>query len=139
MRLSDVRGARTIDLIADVIGPITSIAADEEAMELFSPKEVPDGMTSRQYFLSRVGRAAPALLRGHRDEVVEILAAIEGETPEQYLDGLSLPKLLGDMVSLMTDEALLDFLAPSDSAPGSSGGASEPTVGQPEQTPSRAS
>ena len=34
MRLSDVRGDRTLDVIADLIDPISEIASDEEAVAL---------------------------------------------------------------------------------------------------------
>ena len=44
MRLSDVRGERTLDVIADLIGPIAEIASDEEAAALFRREKVPEGV-----------------------------------------------------------------------------------------------
>lgn len=134
MKLSDVRGDRTIDVIADVIGPISNIAEDENAMELFKAKDVPEGMTQQQFFAKRVKKSAPALLRDHKQDVIAILAAIEGVTPEEYAESLNLAKLLGDMVELMTDETILDFLPQSTSGEESLEGASESTQAQQEQT-----
>lgn len=134
MKLSDIKGERTFDVIADVIGPISSIAEDENAMELFKAKDVPDGMTPQQFFAKRVKKSAPALLRDHKQDVIAILAAIDGVTPEEYAETLNLAKLLGDMVELMTDETILDFLPQSTSGEESSEGASDPTQGQDEPT-----
>ena len=50
MRLSDVKGERTLDVIADIIDPIANIAEDKEASELFTRKKLPDGMDPRQVF-----------------------------------------------------------------------------------------
>lgn len=134
MKLSDVRGDRTIDVIADVIGPISNIAEDENAMELFKAKDVPEGMTPQQFFAKRVRKSAPALLRDHKQDVIDILSAIKGVTPEDYAKSLNLVSLLHDMVELMTDETILDFLPQSTSDEESLEGASEPTQGQDEPT-----
>lgn len=113
MKLSDVRGERTLDVIADLIGPIAEIASDEEAARLFRREAVPEGVTAREFFTERAKSAVPALLRGHRDAVISILAAIEGTDREEYAESLNLAKLLRDVVDLMTDEEFVAFLSPS--------------------------
>lgn len=136
MKLSDIKGERTFDVIADVIGPITNIAEDDAAMELFRAQEVPAGMTPRQFFVKRARKAAPIILKNHRGDVVEILAALEGVTPSEYVADLSLAKLIGGLVELLTDEALLDFLPQSETEGASSGDASVLTLDRTDPTPS---
>lgn len=124
MRLSDVRGDRTLDVIADLIDPISEIASDEEAVALFRREKVPEGVEPRDFFVKRARKAAPALLKGHKQQVIQILATIEGTDPEEYAESLNLAKLLRDLVDLMTDEEFVAFLSPSETgtagaAPGS--------------------
>lgn len=115
MRLSDVRGERALDVVADLVEPVASIASDEEAAALFRREKCPEGMTPMQFFGQRVRASLPALLRGHKADVVAILSTIEGTTPEEYEGGLTLAKLAVDVAELMNDEAFTGFLASSGS------------------------
>lgn len=124
MKLSDVRGDRTLDVIADLIDPIAEIASDEEAVALFRREKVPEGVEPRDFFVRRARKAAPALLKGHKRQMIQILATIEGTDPADYAESLNLAKLLRDLVELLTDEEFVAFLSPSETgtegaAPGS--------------------
>lgn len=105
MRLSDIKGERTLEVIADIIDPIANIAEDEEASALFKREKLPDGMTAKKFLLQRARKSAPALLKGHKEDIIAILAAIEGTTPDEYAGALNLVKLIKDTVDLLTDEA----------------------------------
>lgn len=131
MRLSDVRGDRTLDVIADLVGPVASIAEDEAAAALFRRERVPEGMTASQFFAKRVRTSLPTLLRGHKGDVISILSTVKGVTPEEYADGLSLASLLADVADLLSDEEFLGFLtsAGGEAAGGASGSASGTTEG----------
>ena len=109
MRLSDIRGDRCIDVIADITAPVISIAQDEEAKRLFAKRACPEGVEPSDFMLSRVKEALPALLRGHKADLVQILASINGKTPEEYSDGLNLAVLMRDVVELITDEEFGSF------------------------------
>lgn len=112
MRLSDIRGERVFDVIADIIEPACNIAQDEDAASLFDRSiKRPDGMEPSQFALERVKRAVPKLMRTHRDDLVAILASIEGVTPEQYVQDLTMPKLIQAVYEMLTDEDLLAFLS----------------------------
>ena len=129
MRLSDIKVERLLELAAALIAPAADIAMDETAGELFRPKSVPEGMSAQDFLLERVKRGLPALLRDKRRQVVEILAAIEGVDPEDYLAGLTMEKLAGDCVALLTDEAFraLFISAQTGRVGGSCGSARENT------------
>ena len=111
MKLSEVKGERTIDVIAEIIEPIANIAQDDVARELFSRKPCPDGMEPSDFMAQRIKGAAPKLLKDHKQDVVAVMAAIEGVTPEEYTEGLNLAKLVKDLVDMVTDEALVAFLS----------------------------
>ena len=111
MKLSNIKGERTFDVIADIIDPIADIAADPDASELFSRKPVPDGMTAKQFITKRVKAAVPALLKGHKASIIEIFAAIKGVTPEEYTKSLDLVGLVKDCIELLTDDVFISLFS----------------------------
>ena len=127
MKLSDVKGDRCLDVVADIIGPVCSIAEDKDAVELFKPKNVPEGMTANQYFAKRMKVGVPKLLKHHKDDVVEILSVIQGVKPDEYLDDLTLPKLVTDVLEMLTDKEIVAFLSSQQATDGLSTGVSEST------------
>lgn len=109
MKLSDIKGERVFDVIADIIDPVVNIAQDEDAAELFKPRELPEGMEPWMFFLSRVKKSLPPLLKAHRDDFVTILATIEGVPNEVYMEDMTLSKLLSDVIGLVTDREFMSF------------------------------
>lgn len=130
MRLSDVKGERTLDVVAGIIDPIANIAEDEAAAELFKRKKLPDGMTPQKFILQRARKAVPALLNGHKDDVISILSTIEGTSPDAYKESLNLGKLFKDCVELITDEAFETFFTSAQTSETSSGSAQVNTQAQ---------
>ena len=109
MKLSEIKGERVFDVIAEVIDPIVSIAQDKEAAELFAPKQKPKDMEPWDFFLQRVRKSLPKLLKDHRDDFVTIMAAVNDTTPKKYMDGMTLATLLNDVVELITDREFVSF------------------------------
>lgn len=111
MRLSDIKGERVFDVIADIIEPAVNIATDKDASRMFTREAVPDGMTAEQFAAKKVRECAPRLMRSHKSDIIAIMSAIEGVEPEEYVKDLSLAKLIGDVTAMMTDEDLLAFFS----------------------------
>ena len=109
MRLSDIKGDRTLEVIAEIIDPIANIAEDEEASAMFKREKLPDGMTVKKFLLKRVRKSLPALLKGHKADIIEILSAIEGVSADEYAGALNLVKLVKDCTDLLTDEAFMEL------------------------------
>ena len=114
MKLSEVKGDRVLDVIADVIDPIANIAQDKDVAAMFKREAVPEGMEAREFFAARMRKSVPALLKGHKSDIIAILAAIEGVAPEQYAASLNLAKLFTDVMELLTDDAFVNFLSSSE-------------------------
>ena len=127
MRLSDVKGERVFDVLADIIDPIANIAEDEQAAALFKKSKLPEGMTPGKFLLERARKAAPALLKGHKGDIIAILAAIEGVEPETYNGALNMFRLFKDCVSLLSDEAFSELFISAQTG-GTSGAAQETTT-----------
>lgn len=130
MKLSDIKGDRVLDVIADIIDPIANMVQDKDVAAMFKREAVPDGMEARDFFTKRMCKGLPVLLKGHKADIIAIMAAIEGVTPEQYAASLDFPKLFTDVMELVTDDAFLNFLSSSKTgkdadAPGSASASSE--------------
>ena len=109
MRLSDIKGDRTLEVIAEIIDPIANIADDEEASAMFKREKPPDGMTAKKFLLKRIRKSLPVLLKGHKADIIAILSTIEGVSAEEYAGALNLVKLVKDCTDLLTDEAFMEL------------------------------
>lgn len=105
MKLSEVKGERVLDVIADIVEPVVSIATSEEFKALF--KKADNEADAR----ANIVRAVPSLIKSHKDEAIAILAAIGGVTKEQYVSEMTFPTLIRDVNELLTDDVFTDFLA----------------------------
>lgn len=127
MKLSDIKGDRVLDVIADIIDPIANMVQDEDVAAMFKREAVPDGMEARDFFAKRMRKGLPVLLKSHKTDIIAVMAAIEGVTPEQYAASLDFPKLFTDVMELVTDGAFLNFLSSQETGKGADahGSASE--------------
>lgn len=111
MRLSDIKGERTFDVVAALVEPVANIAADENAVRLFKREKCPKGQTPREFMLGKIRASVPALMTEHKRDLAVILATLKGVAPEEYVEGLDMMALLGDVVELVTDEDFSVFLS----------------------------
>ena len=129
MKLSDIQGERVFDVIADIIDPIANIAEDEQASAMFRRERLPEGMTAKEFLIQRARKSLPALFKGHKGDIIAILAAIGGVSEEQYKRELNPIKLMQDATELLTDEAFGVLFLSAQSGK-SSGSAQENTEGE---------
>ena len=127
MRLSDIKGDRVFDVIADIIDPIANIASDETASAIFKREKLQEGMTAQAFLMERARKAVPALLKGHKSDIITVLATIEGTSADDYRASLTLAKLMQDTAELLTDEAFCELFISAQSG-ASSGSAQENTA-----------
>lgn len=127
MKLSDIKGERTLEVIAELIDPIANIAEDEQASAMFKREKLPEGMTAREFVAQRAKKSTPILLKNHKEDVISILATLEGVTVGEYTNSLNIAKLMTDILELLTDEDFMSFFtsAPEKAAGESSGSAPE--------------
>lgn len=111
MRLSEIRGERVFDVIADIIEPACNIAEDPNASKLFTRDDKPEGMEATEWVLKKVKESVPSLMKSHRDDLMAIICAIKGVEREEYVDSLTMSTLLQDVYELLTDGDLLAFLS----------------------------
>lgn len=84
------------------------------------------------FFAKRLKENAPALLKSHKADFIQIFAAIEGKTVDEYSGELNLVKMINDLIELLTDEVFLSLFQSAQTKTGgaSSGNARENTKAQ---------
>ena len=109
MKLSDYKGEEAIEVLADIIEPLTAILGDKDLREFVADnkgKKIP-----------RIAYIKP-ILKNHPKEVIEVLAGIEKEPVEEYekkVNILTLPMKLLELVndpqmqSLFTSQGQTDM------------------------------
>ena len=131
MRLSDIKGDRTLEVIAEIIDPVANITEDEEASALFKREKLPEGMTAKKFLIKRIRKSMPVLLKGHKADIIAILSAIEGVSAEEYAGALNLVKLVKDCTDLLTDEVFMELFISAQSENNS--GSAQESIEAPEQ------
>lgn len=76
MKISDFKGEKGIDLIGDIIEPVSKIFSDEIVRGLFTPEKSGE----------KKNKAAIAkhICKEYSTEVIEVLAAMNEVSPEEY-------------------------------------------------------
>lgn len=110
MKLSEVKGKRVFDVMADLVDPLANIATSEAVKRAFSASDRPKGMTDGEFAIKRLRDSAPTIIREHRHDVVNVLSSIAGVTPEEYEKDMTMMSLLMDIMELLGDDDFLAFL-----------------------------
>ena len=104
MKLSDIKGERAIEVIADLIEPVANIATDKECADLFSVRPVKGedkNVSARKHLVKKV----PLLLRTHKRDVIQIIATIDGKS----VDDMNLFSITAALIGIVKDEALIEL------------------------------
>lgn len=102
MRLSEIKGDRVFDVIAEIVVPVANIAED-------SGVQTAIGSCNGKKPLDAAKDVVPIIIRKHKADLIAVLAAVNGVTPEEYAQDLTMANLFGDVYEILTDEELLSF------------------------------
>lgn len=95
MKLSEYKNEDALDLLADILEPISEIFADDEVKKLSLDKSTTK-MKIVQY-----------LLKNHKKPIIQIMARIDSVPVEEYeANVFTLPKKL---LEILNDKELADF------------------------------
>lgn len=98
MKLSEIKGEKAIEVIAEIIEPASEILADPKVKLAARAKNVPT--------------AAAQALKNHPKAVLRLLAALDGKDPETYKPSIvEIPKKL---LELFNDPELASLFTYSD-------------------------
>ena len=99
MKLSEIKGEQALDVLADIIEPVTAICIDEEIQSM-----VKSGVPTL--------KMVKPIIKNHKKEIVEILAILDGENPAEYeVNVLTLPLKLLELLNDPTIKQLFQSAA----------------------------
>lgn len=103
MKLSELKGERAIEVIADLIAPVTSIASDQKNLSIFKKQE--SGERSKEEVAKDLSEKIPTLLKTHKKDVLDILCAFN---PDAKPEEMSVYDIINGVSDLLSDK---DFLS----------------------------
>ena len=87
MKLSEIKGEKALEVIADLLDPMSEIMSD---------KEIADNLKNGKAPI----KAIKLSLKNHKKAVLDMMAIIDGEDPETYSPSLlEIPKRLLDLLN----------------------------------------
>lgn len=96
MKVTDIRGEDALDVLADMIDPAVEIMQDEEIAEA-AKADAPK---------LKIVKLA---LKKHKREVIELLAALEMQTPEEYAKGVNVLTLPFKVLEILNDPDVMSL------------------------------
>lgn len=90
-KLSEVKGEEALDVLADILEPITVIANDEEV---------------RAGFDTNVAKCVSVALKKYKKEILAIFASINGKSVEETSEEIDLLSLPSYIVDVLTEPAI---------------------------------
>lgn len=98
-KLSDYKDEQALDLLADIFEPAVTIMSDDEFLTAFDKNRL---------------QAVKIAIKNHKNEVMQILAAMEGVPVEEYHCSIFiLPIRLGEIImQIMNNPDLMAFFTP---------------------------
>lgn len=126
-QLSEIKGEKSFDILAEIIEPTTNIATDKASASLFGPRPLPEGMTMKEFVIQRVKEAIPPLMKRHKKDLIKIFAVLSDMTEKEYKEQMTLDGVMLDLSALISDPIFNAFFTMPQSTETSSGSASENT------------
>jgi hypothetical protein len=91
MKLSDYKGEKALDVLANMLEPATEILADNEVANGIKRGDIPV-------------KIVKVAIQRHKRAVIELLAALNDMPPDEYAEQVSLLTLPKQLLELMNDE-----------------------------------
>lgn len=106
MKLSEIKGEQAIEVIADLIEPITNIATDKNCADIFNGKKK-EGETREEAAARQIKEKIPYLLKSHKKDIAYIVGILEGKKPEE----LNILQIFKGTIELLNDKALMQLFS----------------------------
>lgn len=115
MKLSDYKGEEAIDILVELIEPAAVIMADKEIAQM-AKGNVP------------AVKVVKTAIKNHKKEVIEIMAILDGENPEEYAEKINVFSLPVKLLEILNDPLMKDlFMSQGQTTEASSTSATENT------------
>ena len=90
-KLSEIKGEEALDVLAEILVPITEIVNDEEV---------------KAGFETNVAKSVSVALKKYKKEIIAIFATINGTSVEETLEGIDILALPAYIVEILNEPAI---------------------------------
>lgn len=90
-KLSEIKGEEALDVLAEILVPITAIANDENV---------------KKGFETNVAMCVSIALKDHKEDVLDILAAIDGKPKDEMLEEMDILTLPTVLIEILNEPAV---------------------------------
>ena len=90
-RLSEFKGEDALDVLADIMIPLSAIFADPDMKDIGKDKS------------KTIAEVIQPMIKNHKKELIQILARLNEQSEEEYKASMSLLSLPKDVLSLVND------------------------------------
>jgi hypothetical protein len=95
MKLSEIKGDRALEVIADIMEPISNLVSDPAVKKIFENRKK-----------EPVIKKLPEVIKSHKPDIYKMLATLEGVNVEEYKKTTSLIKIIQDFTDMIMDESI---------------------------------
>ena len=95
MKLSEIKGDRALEVIADIMEPISNLVSDPEVKKTFQG-------TSTEPIV----KVLPKIIKNHKKAVYNMLAILDGVSVKDYISNATITKILQDFSDVIMDESI---------------------------------
>ena len=95
MKLSEIKGDRALEVIADIMEPITNLISDPETKKAL-----------KNNGKEPVVKILPKIIKTHKDDIYKMLAILDGVTVEEYAESANMVKIIQDFSDVVMDESI---------------------------------
>lgn len=110
MKLSEIRGENAMDVLADILEPAGVIMSDKEVADGIRNIVKKTGERSNKNRMKTVSM----ILRKYKREVIQILAATEQKSVDEYIKEVNVISLPLKLLEVFNDEELMSFFSPQE-------------------------
>ena len=95
MKLSEIKGDKALEVIADIMEPISNLISDSKFKKMFENRE-------KEPIVKKI----PEIIKEHKSDIYKMLAVLDGVSVEKYKAETSVIKILKDFTDMIMDESV---------------------------------
>ena len=96
-RLSEIKGEEAIDVLAEIMTPVSSICGDEKVKKTWESRD------------KNLMAFVQIMFKNHKDALVDVLCILDGSTRKEYLKSATVISIVEDAFYVMNDPVMKEL------------------------------
>jgi len=98
MKLSEIKGDRALEVIADLMEPISNLISDPDVKKAFENRKN-----------KPIIKILPDIIKTHKTDIYKMLATLEGIDVKEYKKNTTIVKVIKDFTDMLMDESVQEL------------------------------